>query len=263
MQRGLKKLLLISIFTFISLFVTSNAFAIEVNQFNLFKLADKYFITLEFDTDGGNKIQNLNYCAVENCGTENFKLPKPKKDGYVFKGWYADPDYRVSISNEFVKSEENDKLALIPYESGTNIKRVHATLYARFERKGEKVCPDKPTSNIIVKYESNGGTKLEDRIICESCEDVMISLSVPEKEGYYFIGWFSDPDFINVMPYGMVYASEIINNLDLYVADSDDECTDDLAGKVYARWATKEEFNNYIETYVNNELEIISLLTRK
>ena len=261
MQRGLKKLLIICIFTFLSLFVTSNVHAME--QFNLFKLADKYFITLEFDTDGGNKIQPLNYCAVENCGAEDFKLPKAKKKGYVFKGWYSDPDFNVAVNSEFVKSSENEKLALIPYELSNNIKRVHATLYAKWEREGQDSCPEETTSNIIVKYESNGGTKLEDRIICENCEDVMIALSVPEKENYYFLGWYSDPDFINAMPYGMVYASEIINNLDLYVADSDDECTDDLAGKVYARWATKEEFNNYVETFVNNEFETIHLLTSK
>ena len=261
MQRGFKNLLLVSIVTFISLFISTNVYAID--EFNLFRLADKYFVTIEFDTDGAKEINSINFCGVDNCGIESFKLPKPKKKGYVFKGWYADPDFETKVNDEFIKSEELKKLALIPYEFGNNIKRVNTTLYAKWEEEGNESCPEESYTNIVIRYESNGGTKLDDRYVCESCEDVMIALSTPEKEGYYFLGWYSDPDLINVMPYGMVYSSEIVSNLDLYVADTEDECNNDRVGKVYARWATEEEFNNYISTSVEKEFETIHMLTSK
>ena len=55
--------------------------------------------TVSFETNGGNKLQNVKKSVLKNLST-------PKKSGYIFDGWYHDKGLTIPyVDNEFV--EEN------------------------------------------------------------------------------------------------------------------------------------------------------------
>ncbi|MBU1093978.1 MAG: leucine-rich repeat protein [Firmicutes bacterium] len=51
-------------------------------------------ITISFETNGGNKIDNI---AVDNIDS-SFELPIPTKDGFTFTGWYSDVELTTAYT---------------------------------------------------------------------------------------------------------------------------------------------------------------------
>lgn len=251
MQRGLKNILLFNLFIVISFIFIGKVNALSDEACGII-LSDKIFVTMKFETNGGDILPDVHYCATNGCGADSFKMPVPTREGYTFSGWYADSNYTEKLNETYSKGYDSKKIELVPDETGCNVKLLHTTVYAKWEEEGNESCPEDSYASIIVKFESNGGTEVEDRYICENCDDVMISFPIPEKEDYIFLGWYTEEDYINRMPIGMAKSSEFTSKLNLVVLDSDDECKNDREGKVYARWATEEEFNVYLVDYVDN-----------
>ncbi len=52
--------------------------------------------SIDYDPDGG--INDENNPVEYTVATKTIKLKKPVKEGYVFKGWYKDPDYNKKIT---------------------------------------------------------------------------------------------------------------------------------------------------------------------
>lgn len=48
--------------------------------------------------------------------------------------------------------------------------------------------------DIVITYETNGGSPLNNQVILGDSRYIEI---IPEREGYRFIGWFTDPNFDN------------------------------------------------------------------
>ena len=131
-------------------------------------------VVVEFETNGGNEIHK-----VEIEKGADFVLPmEPEKEGYEFVGWYLDP----AFSEEF-KSIDDLK--------GT------IKLYAKWEKIKKYTVEFKNVDlNSIEVIDGDKITKPVD----------------PIKEGFVFIGWYSDETLENVYDFD----TQVNNNLTLY-----------------------------------------------
>ncbi len=106
---------------------------------------------------------------------EGVRLPKdeaPTKKGYQFAGWFLSEDFAE-------ESRYDDQLVTKP---------TH--LYAKY-------CADKDCCK--VSYELNGGTydghsSIESVLVAPGMRSPYLSYD-PDKDGYFFAGWYSDRDF--------------------------------------------------------------------
>lgn len=66
-----------------------------------------------------------------------------------------------------------------------------------------------------LKFEVDGGEKIEDMSICIACSpDSYESLPIPVKEGYTFEGWYYDSSFTNKVEIEKTYEITPIDNID-------------------------------------------------
>ena len=103
--------------------------------------------------------------------------PIPTRDGYTFLGWYLENTYINKVT--------------FPYEVTQNI-----TLYAKWE---------KNTYN--VHFELNGGEGVSDLNVSVINEEL-----IPTREGYTFLGWYFESNFINKV----TFPYEVTQNITLY-----------------------------------------------
>ena len=140
---------------------------------------NSYKGVIKFESNGGTGYNDLEFCA------QIVVLPTPKKEGYVFGGWYT-----------------NDSFSGNPLDSSF-LPKSDMTLYAKWH-----------AITGSVTFESNGGTRYNK----VNTYGQKVQLPTPEKEGYYFAGWYDNPSFS-----GNAYKNEIV---------PDGHVT------LYARWAT-------------------------
>lgn len=107
-----------------------------------------------FDTRGAAEIEPF---KVESGDTVS--LPTPQREGYTFEGWFLDDAFESSASFLILSNQDR-------------------TLYAKWD----------PIPYTIV-FNANGGTSLNS--ITEFF-DTEIDITLPEKVGYNFTGWFED-----------------------------------------------------------------------
>ncbi len=116
---------------------------------------------ISFDTKGGNHLENMMH-TIEH---DTCALPTPVRVGFQFDGWYADETF----TGEPVVTIDNTVTGNRHY-----------------------VAKWTPVTYTI-RLESNGGTMFED--ISYNIESAEVTLPTPEKAGYLFLGWYSDPKF--------------------------------------------------------------------
>ncbi len=96
------------------------------------------------------------------------ELPTPTKNGYKFIGWYTDENFTTKITeNTIVKTSQNH------------------TIIANWE-----------VNNYILTYDAVGGT-LQESSKTITFDSKYGELPTPTKEGYKFIGWYSDKKYTN------------------------------------------------------------------
>ena len=110
-----------------------------------------------FETYGGTMYYNIR--AFEG---DTITLPTPEKEGYEFIGWWDNASY------------EGEELETI-YSVSVNV-----TLHAKWN-----------AYSGVITFESNGGTEYNDLTFSAQ----KVNLPRPEKEGYEFAGWYSNPEF--------------------------------------------------------------------
>ena len=255
MQRGLKHIL--CLFIFIALFLVCN----NVNAINLEKACgivfeDKMQVTIKFDTNGGQPINDLNYCR--GCATSKFKLPTPVKKGYIFKGWYADSRLEVPVGNIYDKVETEKKVILYPNNLGCSVKKAYVELYAKWEV--DESC-ELPTSyKVTIKYETNSKDKFDDLVFTIGEDNSRVSLPTPSKEGYNFIGWYGDKEYRTLIKSDEMTPEEIYTSISTNYAD-DKKCTFERTGKLYAKFVDNNELvSMVIDAADNNAFMINDLL---
>lgn len=115
---------------------------------------DKY--KLVYNTNGGSYIPDY-------YGTNVPTLPTPTKERHGFLGWYKDSLFTTSVS-------VGDAINLLPT---FNASTLTATIYAKFY-------------TFTITYDSNGGSAIPSEIGVR----LPITLPIPVKMGYVFVGWF-------------------------------------------------------------------------
>ena len=113
--------------------------------------------TLTYVSNGGTEYAAETYKE----GTEVAIDKTPTREGYIFKGWYADEALTQAVSKVTMDSDK--------------------TVYAKWE---------KEIKNFTLTYVSNGGTEFDPETYKEGTE---VPLSkIPTREGFSFLGWYAD-----------------------------------------------------------------------
>jgi len=123
------------------------------------------YVTVSFNTNGGNKIESKEMVRREKIGT----LPTPTKDNYTFLYW--------SVDNK--KIDEN-------YIVKENI--VLVAIYEKNKKEEKVVEPDMKLYTI--KYDTDGGSKIGDYTVVDG--EKAKKPNDPVKEGYEFKEWTLD-----------------------------------------------------------------------
>ncbi len=249
MKRGIRLLIIISLIM-TSFICTKNVYALD--NFCGIELADKVIVNINFEVNGGDEINSLNYCM--DCGISKFKLPEPKRRGYIFEGWYADRNFKIRISDTFNKETDAKKLLIVPDSIGCDVNKVHTTLYAKWS--SDNSC-ETQTGNITVNFETNGADKIDPIYICESCDSKKLSLPVPKKENYIFLGWYLEDSLLTKLPNEMIDSNELYSRMKLEY-DNNDKCSFDRHTTLYARWVDNEELIRLIKDSIDNNLYYLS-----
>lgn len=100
-------------------------------------------------------------------------LPAPVKEGYVFAGWYDNPEFAGEKVVAIKETDTTDKV---------------------FFAKWEEVKDPEPLEVYAITYVLDGG-ELVGEVPVEFTELDTVTLPVPTKEGFNFLGWFTDPEF--------------------------------------------------------------------
>ena len=112
------------------------------------------------------------YYNFETSGNEIITLPmNPTKEGYNFKGWYLDKEYKLSFDQNYFKDKALEK--------DTNV-------YAKWE-----------LANYIITYELDGGINNNANPSEYNITTPTITLITPTKTGYNFLGWYKEATFEN------------------------------------------------------------------
>ena len=113
--------------------------------------------TLTYVSNGGTEYAAETYKE----GTEVNIDKAPTREGYIFKGWYADEALTQAVSKVTMDSDK--------------------TVYAKWE---------KEIKNFTLTYVSNGGTEFDPETYKEGTE---VPLSkIPTRAGFSFLGWYAD-----------------------------------------------------------------------
>ena len=125
-----------------------------------------YSGVVKFESNGGTMYNDLEFVA------QRIQLPNPKREGYIFAGWYASENFAGELLSD----------SIVPTGD--------MTLYAMWNA---------ITGSVI--FESNGGTEYER--VDTSGQKVL--LPTPTKEDYVFAGWYDNAEFE-----GTAYEGEFI-----------------------------------------------------
>ena len=118
--------------------------------------------TLTFETNGGTSIEQV----TADYGTL-ISIENPIKEGYIFDGWYKDESFTTKY---IITTMPNENLIL----------------YAKWSIIRYKII-----------YNLDGGRNNSNNPSYYTIETKTIILNDPSKTGSLFIGWYSEPEFIN------------------------------------------------------------------
>lgn len=124
---------------------------------------ERYIVML--DPNGGScEISSINYLEIDCYGD----LPEPTREGYVFLGWFAEPEggTRAEAQMELIIQADH-------------------TLYAHWEVKTRFVVTLDPNGGRISPYYSE--------LVLKNGETYG-TLPEPLREGYKFLGWYTKPE---------------------------------------------------------------------
>ncbi|MDE6661287.1 MAG: InlB B-repeat-containing protein [Anaeroplasmataceae bacterium] len=116
--------------------------------------------TITFDSQGGTSVASISLLK----GSKLDELQEPTKEGYVFKGWYADKEYTTLWNIDDIIERD-------------------ITLYAKWDK----------IPVYTVTFDSQGGTSIASVSLTKGSK--LDKLQEPTKEGYVFKGWYVDKEY--------------------------------------------------------------------
>ena len=122
-------------------------------------------VTMSFETDGGNEIAPI----VSKAGASYTKPADPQKADFTFGGWYSDVDLLEPYTLPEVMPEED------------------ITIYAKWL--------------VTITFDTQGGPQV-DPITGEAGRTYLMPAD-PTREGYVFVGWYTDKEYTNKLNYVM------------------------------------------------------------
>ena len=122
----------------------------------------KVSFTVSYNTNGGGVVGD----AYVVNGKPAPKPADPRKDGYVFLGWYADEGLKT------------------PFDFAASLIKADTMLYARWV----EVIPGAPEYTVHFDLGYEGATALPD---ATTIGGKLYGLETPTREGYVFGGWFT------------------------------------------------------------------------
>lgn len=108
----------------------------------------------------------------------------PAKAHYEFAGWFSDADFKNEVT-------------AIDVNAGKNL-----TLYAKYQAKAYRIT-----------YNLDNGTNNAQNPASYTVENLPVELLAPTKEGYDFLGWYTEYNYVNKIE---SITLDNIGNLDLY-----------------------------------------------
>lgn len=124
--------------------------------------------TVTFDTAGGLDIATKTMTATYGKSLAN--MPVPRREGYVFLGWYD-----AMVGGKCYGNSDGNGTDV--YDKDENI-----TLYAQWME-----APD-----CTVRFETDGGTMTDPAEVGHKINTPIAKPSDPTKAGYTFTGWYTD-----------------------------------------------------------------------
>ncbi|MDX9692323.1 MAG: InlB B-repeat-containing protein, partial [Acholeplasmataceae bacterium] len=143
------------------------------SNLTLYAKYEMIIYSITFDTNGGTSLSTLELRESQTIET----ILRPTKTGYTFQDWYLD--------------SELTNLLVLPYTL-TN----HITLYAKWE-----------INRYTITFGVNGGNQV-DAITVDYASDISV-LPEPEKEGYQFLGWFTDISLTTLFTETLMQAHDV------------------------------------------------------
>ncbi len=146
-------------------------------------------------------------------------LTTPIREGYVFEGWYADPEFKAPINSDL----------------GYLVMNLSSNYYAKWR----KIGVDEKTFKIT--FETNGGTPISPKTYFAGNKEIFIGDSeniIPDalKDGYDFKGWYFDQELTHKFD---------VFNIDVHIYfDSD--------FTLYAKWEESETIEDITLTVHTN-----------
>ena len=140
--------------------VTSESIVEIADNHTLYALYETVEYTITYVLDGGvNREENPPLYTIE---SPEIIFSDPYKEGYIFQGWYGDREYEQPVT-------------AIPSGSFSKV-----TVWAKW-------APDQ----IVVHFDAQGGSRPDS--ITVTVDNPYGTLPQTERQGYSFMGWFTDP----------------------------------------------------------------------
>ena len=199
--------------------------------YNAVYKVNKY--TISFDTTGGDLVQSI---TLDYGATITTMVPNPERTGYEFAGWDQELPATMPAYDMVIKANWTPHTYIIRFDangaSGTmadqamtygQTKQLNANTYTMpgyafvgwaVDSTGDPVYADKAAvSNLTpengdvftlyarwkpvltISFETNGGTTISP--IHVLCDEYLTKPATPYKEGYSFVGWYTDSTLQN------------------------------------------------------------------
>lgn len=186
----------------------------------------QYSIT--YDLDGGSvALPNPDRYTIE---TPTFTLTDPTRSGHTFLGW--------------TKAGENIPSTSVTITTGT----TGDLCFTAHWRENSSGTTDPTPSEYTLRYETNGGKKIDSETYKKAWTKDYDELPVPVRNGYVFEGWYRNSSL--TMPVtGDVYVNSGVVTLFAKWSEDDGLTPDDTG---VSRWLNTEDHFAYLQGMPNN-----------